>query len=146
MHRPPSSTPSPGAADAGARSDVPLAVPAAAGPAIDGATFDRLRELDPDGRRGFLQQVLQTYARTLERQLGVLGEAASAGDVARAGEVAHALKSSSASVGALALSSCCALLERLSRGNDPQALGGPLQALQAEAERVRAAVQAMLSS
>lgn len=146
MHRPPSSPPSPRNDDAGARSDVQPAAPAADGPAIDAATFDRLRELDPDGQRGFLQQVLQTYARTLDRQLGVLGDAASVGDVARAGEVAHALKSSSASVGALVLSSRCAVLERLARGTDPQTLGEPLRALLAEAARVRAAVQAMLSS
>lgn len=118
---------------------------AAAAPAIDGATFDRLRELDPDGRRGFVRQVLQTYERSLERQLAVLDLAASAGDVPRVGEVAHTLKSSSASVGALGLSSRCAVVERLARGADPKALGEPLAALQAEAARVRAAVQAMLA-
>lgn len=133
MHRPPDPPP-------GLHSDDP-----GAGPAIDRATFDRLRELDPDGRRGFLRQVLQTYERSLDRQLGVLGAAASAGDVARAGEVAHALKSSSASVGALVLSTRCAAVERLARAADPQALGEPLAALQAEAGRVRASVQAMLA-
>jgi histidine phosphotransfer protein HptB len=118
---------------------------AAAAPAIDGATFDRLRELDPDGQRGFLRQVLQTYERSLERQLDLLGAAAAAGEVARAGEVAHALKSSSASVGALVLASHCATLERLARGGSAEALGAPLHALQAEAARVRSAVQAMLA-
>ncbi len=131
--------------DAGAARDEPPAVHAEGGAAIDEATFARLRELDPDGRRGFVRQVLQTYERSLERQLGALNAAASAGDVAAAGEVAHALKSSSASVGALGLSTLCAALERLARGADPQALGAPLEALQAEAARVRAAVQAMLT-
>jgi HPt (histidine-containing phosphotransfer) domain-containing protein len=116
-----------------------------AAPAIDGATFDRLRELDPDGQRGFLRQVLQTYERSLERQLGLLAEAAAAGEVARAGEVAHTLKSSSASIGALGLSGHCATVERLARGGSAEALGASLQALQAEAARVQAAVQAMLA-
>lgn len=134
-----------GASDPSAASAAAPAPHAAAAPAIDGATFNRLRELDPDGQRGFLRQVLQTYERSLERQLGLLGDAAAAGAVARAGEVAHALKSSSASVGALGLAGHCATVERLARGGSAEALGAPLQALQAEAARVRAAVQAMLA-
>jgi HPt (histidine-containing phosphotransfer) domain-containing protein len=113
-------------------------------PAIDCGALDRLRQLDPGGRRGFLQHVLQTYERSLAKHLAVLAAAADSGDIARAGESAHTLKSSSASIGALVLADRCAEVERLARAGDAAALGAPLQALRAEAGRVGEAVQAIL--
>lgn len=115
-------------------------------PLLDEDALARLRQLDPDGRRGFLTQVLQTYAQSLDRHLLTLADAAATNDIRRAGEVAHTLKSSSASVGALALSQCCATVERLARANDAAATGAPMDALRAEAQRVLAGVQAMLVS
>jgi hypothetical protein len=47
-------------------------------------------------------------------------------------------------VGALGFSQRCAAVERLAKASDPEALGAPLAALQAEAGRVLAAVRAML--
>ncbi|MBI3157852.1 MAG: Hpt domain-containing protein [Burkholderiales bacterium] len=112
--------------------------------ALDAPTLARLRQLDPGDERGFVQRVLQAYARSLERHLQALAEAAAAGDLAAAGEQAHALKSSSASVGALALAAACADLERRARAGDAEVLGAPLRALADEGARVRDAVQAML--
>lgn len=112
--------------------------------ALDELTLARLRQLDPGDERGFVQRVLEAYARSLGRHLEALAEAAAVGDLGAAGEQAHALKSSSASVGAIALSAACADLERRARAGDVEALGAPLLALAGEGARVRDAVQAML--
>lgn len=127
-------------ADAGGAADPP----AAGVQPIDHAALERLRQLDPDGARGFLRQVLQTYERSLDKHLAALMAAAEGGDIVRAGEVAHTLKSSSASVGAQALAERCSTVERLARAGDAAVMGAPLAALCHEATRVREAVQAML--
>jgi HPt (histidine-containing phosphotransfer) domain-containing protein len=117
-----------------------------AGAPLDAATLVALQQLDPEGQRGFLVKVLQAYLRSLERHLAALDEAQAVGDLRRAGEQAHGLKSSSASVGALALSAACAEVERRARAGDTTALGAPLRAIAAEAARASAAVRAMLAS
>lgn len=113
-------------------------------PVLDEAALGRLRQLDPDGSRGFLPKVLGTYEGSLQRHLATLAGAAASGDLRLAGDVAHTLKSSSASVGAIGLSQACAAVERLARAGDAAALGAPLSALCAEGERVLLAVRAML--
>jgi HPt (histidine-containing phosphotransfer) domain-containing protein len=113
-------------------------------PVLDPATFERLRQLDPDGSRGFVGQVLRTYAASLERYLEAIAAARAAGELRPVGETAHTLKSSSAAVGALTFAACCAEVERLARAGDAAALGAPLDALLDEAARVRTAVRAML--
>jgi HPt (histidine-containing phosphotransfer) domain-containing protein len=113
-------------------------------PVLDPSAIDRLRQLDPDGQRGFLLQVLQTYEASLLRYLNALAAARPAGDLRRVGETAHTLKSSSAAVGAMAFSACCAEVERLARAGDASTLGQPLTDLLDEAVRVLAAVRAML--
>jgi histidine phosphotransfer protein HptB len=118
----------------------------AAPAALDADTLARLRQLDPDGSRGFMGQVLRTYEASLVRQLATLAEAGRASDLERVGAVAHTLKSSSASLGALVFAQGCNTLEKLARTGDASALGAPLAALQAEGERVLAAVRAMLAT
>ena len=113
---------------------------------LDPATLAKLRQLDPDGERHFLPKVLQAYERSLERHLTALEEAAAAGDLPRAGAQAHALKSSSASIGALALAAACADVERRARAADATVLGAPLRTLVEEGLRAGAAVRAMLAS
>ncbi|MDH5338305.1 MAG: Hpt domain-containing protein [Rubrivivax sp.] len=122
--------------------------PAPGGPAatlLDALALDRLRQLDPDGSRGFLSQVLSTYRQSLERHLALLSTLSGEGALKPVGDAAHTLKSSSASVGALDFSRLCAQVESLARAGDPQALAAPLSALRAEGERVLDAVRDMLS-
>lgn len=111
---------------------------------LDAASLARLRQLDPDGSRGFVNQVLRTFEASLVRHLAALDEARAQGDLKRAGDVAHTLKSSSASIGALDFAHGCAAVERLARGGDTAALGEPLVTLRTEGTRVLAAVRAML--
>ncbi|HET9208285.1 MAG TPA: Hpt domain-containing protein [Burkholderiaceae bacterium] len=58
--------------------------------------------------------------------------------------LAHTLKSSSASVGALALSALCAQVELHLRTSQPGDIGSLLDAMLGEMQRVSGAVQAML--
>lgn len=113
---------------------------------LDAATLAKLRQLDPDGERHFLPKVLLAYERSLERHLAALEEAAAACDLPRAGAQAHALKSSSASIGALELAAACAEVERRARAADATVLGAPLRTLVDEGLRAAAAVRAMLAS
>jgi HPt (histidine-containing phosphotransfer) domain-containing protein len=120
--------------------------PAAAGRqgVLDATALDKLRQLDPDGSRGFLVQVLATYLQSLERHLGRMPALRAEGAVKSVGDAAHTLKSSSASVGALALAKHCAVVEGLARAGDTRALGDPLAGLMEEGARVAAVVRAML--
>jgi histidine phosphotransfer protein HptB len=111
---------------------------------LDAEALARLRQLDPDGSRGFLTQVLRTYEASLVRHLAALDEAGRQADLERVGAVAHTLKSSSASLGALVFAQGCHAVEKLARAGDTTALGEPLVTLRAEGSRVLAAVRAML--
>jgi HPt (histidine-containing phosphotransfer) domain-containing protein len=126
------------------------APPAAAGAptlpaALDPAAIERLRQLDPDGSRGFVVQVLRTYEASLERHLASLapadGSPPTPADVAR---VAHTLKSSSASVGATTFAALCGAAERQAKAGDPSVLGATLDALRDGGAQALAAVRAML--
>lgn len=114
------------------------------GPALDGAALARLRELDPDGRHGVVPRVLGAFEQSLVRMLGQLRDIADAGDAAAVAAIAHTLKSSSASVGALALASACTEIERRLRSGAVGDLAADVQRLLAEGEAAMQAVGAML--
>lgn len=121
----------------------PLTVHAGAAepPVLDAAALARLRELDPDGRHGVVARVLEAFEASLVRLQRLLPGHVACGDAAGAGELAHALKSSSASVGAHALSHHCALLERAVRTGPAEAFEPLARAVLEEAARVVQAVR-----
>lgn len=118
--------------------------PDADAPPLDAQALQRLRELDPDGRHGVVQRVLQTFDASMERQMQLAAEARDRGDAAAVGAIAHMLKSSSASVGALAFSARCAQIERAVRGGTVVDLAVEVENLLTEGARARAAVRAIL--
>lgn len=88
---------------------------------LDPAALARLAELDPTGASRLIERVLKAYQVSAARLTPQLEAARLAGDRATIRLVAHTLKSSSASIGALALSQLCAQLEndiRTEAGND----------------------------
>lgn len=115
-------------------------------PSLDPTALDKLRELDPTGQQQVLRRVLTAYEQSLERMLGELGAARSAADLDTVARIAHTLKSSSASVGALALSRCCAEAEKVLRGGEGGPLDVELDSLLHEGRRALQAVRAMLGS
>lgn len=112
---------------------------------LDPQAIERLRELDPLGQTGVLRRVLEAYHGSLARHVGDITQAAAAGDLDRMARAAHTLKSSSASVGAAALSQHCVVVEHEARGQRQLPAAARLEALVHEAGRVRAAVEAMLA-
>lgn len=123
-----------------------LAEAGAAGPAglLDPQALARLHELDPTGQSGLVQRVLATYRQSLQRLLEQLRSARDAGDRDAIRHAAHTLKSSSASVGALALAGLCAQVEAGLRSGDGDAAEGAalLDRLLAEGDRVLAGLGA----
>jgi HPt (histidine-containing phosphotransfer) domain-containing protein len=123
------------------RSDPPTSHPATA---LDAAALSRLRELDPDGHRGVLQRVLQVFESSLDRTVTQLAGQQAAVDAAALAALAHTLKSSSASVGALALARACAEVEQRLRDAAPGDLQADAERIRQECEAARVAVRAML--
>jgi len=111
---------------------------------LDAAALARLAELDPQGSAGLVKRVLATYANALERSRQELLLVRQPLQHEPLRQLAHTLKSSSASVGALALSALCAQVEHSVRSQQPGDIGTLLDAMQAEMQRVAGAVQAML--
>lgn len=114
---------------------------------LDAQALARLRELDPSGNNQLLKRVVQAYVKSLERLLPELAQARAAGlDLGGIRHVAHTLKSSSASLGALALAQRCAEIEALARAGQTEGLEGQLDAMLAEIEGVRSALDQLLTT
>jgi HPt (histidine-containing phosphotransfer) domain-containing protein len=108
---------------------------------LDREALQRLRELDPSGQSGLVERVLATYAQSLAKLLDQLGAARAAADTQGLRHVAHTLKSSSASVGALQLSTQCADIERRVREGQSEDLEAKLDAMADEGRRILAALR-----
>jgi HPt (histidine-containing phosphotransfer) domain-containing protein len=111
---------------------------------LDAQALDRLRELDPDGRQGVVQRVLAAYDTSLTRMVLLLRLQAEAPDADVVAGIAHTLKSSSASVGALALSRACADLEARLRGGQAADLRHDIERIVVLAEAAQRAAAAIL--
>ena len=112
----------------------------ATGPVLDAACMAELRALDPDGKAQLVKRVLATYQASLAKLVDQLRAAQAEQGWDQVSRVAHTLKSSSASIGALALSALCADIERLLRAGDNQSAAALLDRFHAEVARVDAAV------
>lgn len=113
-------------------------------PVIDPAALARLGELDPDGRTGLVQRLLHTYDGSLGPLLHELQRARAAGDADVMRRVVHTLKSSSASIGAVAFSALCAQAELAVAGRSAER-DALLDRMAADLERVAEAVRILLS-
>lgn len=111
---------------------------------LDAAALDRLRELDPDGRRGVIKRVLAAFESSLVRWLGQLADRPDPIDAAALGHIVHTLKSSASSVGAKDLAQACADIERRLRAGDPVDLRLEMQRLVTRGDAALVAVRAML--
>jgi HPt (histidine-containing phosphotransfer) domain-containing protein len=124
----------------------PLGANAAADPAgLDDAALSRLAELDPTGANRLLERVLKTFQTSAARLMPQLDVAHRAGDRDVVRLVAHTLKSSSASIGALALSQCCAKLETTILVDPAQVLDGDIAALSRALDAALLAIERRLA-
>jgi HPt (histidine-containing phosphotransfer) domain-containing protein len=111
---------------------------------LDPLAVGRLRELDPDGRLGVLERVLNTFDTTLSRMLVQLAAERDGGDASVVSAIAHTLKSSSGAIGALALARACEVVERRIRDGVAGHLDADVQLLMQQGEAALVSVRAML--
>jgi hypothetical protein len=112
---------------------------------LDAEALDRLRELDPTGKGRLLERVLRAFHSSGSRLAQQLGEARTNGDMQGIRHVVHTLKSSSASIGALALARLCAEIETSIRAEAFATLPERLDAMDRELAAVLQVVTPMLS-
>ena len=112
---------------------------------LDPACLERLHELDPQGSNRVVERVLRAFEASLQRLLPQAVQALGRDDHEAVRHVVHTLKSSSASVGALELSRCCSEIENRLRAHQFDGLAQMLSRLDAEGERVLAAVRDLLA-
>lgn len=113
-------------------------------PRLDAQSIDKLKQLDPDGRLGVLGRVLRAYESSVMSAVRQMTEARDRADLRTIGDLAHKIKSSSASVGALALAARCADVEARIRDGLPFDIVADTETLLAEAAAALEAVRAML--
>jgi signal transduction histidine kinase/DNA-binding response OmpR family regulator/HPt (histidine-containing phosphotransfer) domain-containing protein len=80
-------------------------------PVIHPGVLETLRELDENGGMGLAKQIFETFLKTAEEDIARAEAAVASGDAKTLMRAAHALKSSTANVGAKSLSSCYRELE-----------------------------------
>lgn len=122
----------------------PQPQPAAHASVLDEASLQRLHDLDPQGTNRVVERVLQAFEASLNRLLPQAQQALQQADLEALRHVVHTLKSSSASVGALQLSQHCSEIESRLRLQQADGLAQKLATLNAEGERVLAAVRRLL--
>ncbi|HSN31462.1 MAG TPA: Hpt domain-containing protein [Ideonella sp.] len=115
----------------------------AAAAVLDAQALDRLRELDPTGQNRLIERVFSAFEASLARLVPQLDAARADSDWQAVRQVAHTLKSSSASIGALALSRLCADVESRVRQSELDGLPARLDALAAEVGRVQRALRVL---
>jgi HPt (histidine-containing phosphotransfer) domain-containing protein len=112
---------------------------------LDAEALDRLRELDPSGKSRLLERVLRAFHSSASRLGEQFRDARKSGDMQGIRHVVHTLKSSSASIGALALARLCAEIETSIRAEAFAALPERLDAMDRELAAVLQVVTPMLS-
>jgi len=113
---------------------------------LDAEALARLADLDPTGQSRLLKRLLATFEKSLDRMVPQLEQARDAADARGVHLVAHTLKSSSATVGALALSRQCAVVEDLARQNRLAEATDGMQQLLLEAAAAREAVRRLAAT
>ncbi len=113
---------------------------------LDPEAIRRLRELDPSGGNKLLERVVAAFSGSLDRLLPDLERARSTTppDFTVIRHVSHTLKSSSASLGAMALSARCADIEVMARDGVADGMAEQLDAMLEDIQQVRTALAALL--
>ena len=101
---------------------------------IDPVTFNQLKELMG---ADFALEIIDTYNSETSELIEQLRQALAARDAASFGRVAHSIKSSSASLGALAFSQLARQLEMLGKANDLSGAGPMLERVAADFLQVK---------
>ncbi len=112
---------------------------------IDAAAFSQIESLDPRGVQGLVRKVISVYLSDAPTLLGRIEKAIAASAPRDLWQAAHALKSSSASLGALRLASLCHEIETVGRAGGCAGAADHLASIRLEFEAVRADLQSRLA-
>ncbi len=110
---------------------------------LDPSVLAGLRELQIEGRPEFAAEVAAIFLQEAPARVAALRETVSRGDAQALARAAHALKGSSANVGARRLAFLCGELEAMGRSRPTPAAAKVLRRLEQELDRVRAALESM---
>jgi CheY-like chemotaxis protein len=109
-------------------------------PALEAAVLEGIRAMDADGSGGFLRQLIDKYLANSSADLDHLASSVRSGDAEALGKTAHRLKSASANLGAMVLSSICKDLETAGRSGELDGAERLVAAIRSEYERVSRAL------
>ena len=110
------------------------------GEPVDRAILQGLRRLSAEGKPGFLDEVVHLYTGETPKLLRAMRDAIAAGDADALGRSAHALKGSSADLGASGLDRLCKELEEIAQSGALNQAPLRLAALEREYRRVESAL------
>lgn len=113
--------------------------------AIDPRVLDELRELGGDDDPGLLLELIDLFLADAPRQLEEMSRGFATNDARLLERAAHTLKSSSANLGAMTLSSLCKRMEEIARENELAGVRPLLHESQQHWPRVVAALRAARS-
>jgi hypothetical protein len=114
-------------------------------PSIDVARIRELQELDaPDG--AYVEQLVAAFVENAERTVQTLRDAVQEGDPQAVERAAHALKGSSANIGATRLAELAHVLETLGRGGALGKTNNAVDAAAAELELLNHALREALTA
>ena len=101
----------------------PSSSPSPAHAGLDSVAVAAVRALDPDGSQGLLPKLARAYRDSASVLVEALTQALEKRDPTALAQAAHALKSSSASVGAMKIAEDCRELEALGRAGNTDGAG-----------------------
>ena len=113
-------------------------------PWLDAEALERLTALDPSGENRLLERVLNAFQGSAARLVPQLEVGRAGADWNAVRLVAHTLKSSSASIGALALSALCAQVETAIRTDATAGLDADILAMTRELDLALQAIERLL--
>ncbi|HEY7545557.1 MAG TPA: response regulator, partial [Blastocatellia bacterium] len=105
--------------------------------AIDRATLETLRGLQGEGEPDLVAELIGIFLQDTPLRLAAISEAIRSADASELTSAAHALKGSSANLGATGMSALCLKLESLGRAGTVEGAGSLLARLEEEFLRVR---------
>jgi len=117
----------------------------ASAPAINLDVLEALRELDPDGGMGLACEIMRTFLASAPQRVDHIEQAIASGDSEGLGQAAHALKSSSANVGAELLSGLYKQLELMGRERRIDDARSLLDVVRMEHQRAVSDMQTLLT-
>ena len=111
------------------------------GPALDPEVVATLRELAAEGEPGLFGELAGLFLAELEPRIEGIRSGVLAGDAGEVSRWAHSLKGSAGNLGAGRLSAVCGRIEQEARGGGTTESATLLPAMEAEARRVRVALE-----